>query len=438
MSTRRFPNYSAGCCQRDAGARLKASRTHVLLAMPPTLTVLFTIADLQPECGGPSFSVPALADAVARTGIAAELLAHEYGPNKPAPQVLPPPLKTTLIPCRGVWAQKSKWSPAFGSALRAACAAASKRSSKVIIHDTGLWLRTNHAAARISREFQIPRMVSPRGMLSRWALDHKGWKKKLAWKFYQQHDLQTVQALHATSQAEADEFRALGLTQPIAVIPNGVAVPPPVSELRSPKSEVRTVLFLSRIHPKKGLLNLVRAWATLRTDPLCTPGASTENWKVLIAGGDDTGHLAEIKAEIKAQQLESCFEFVGEVEGRAKWDLYRGADLFVLPSHSENFGLVIAEALACGVPVITTRGTPWADLVTQRCGWWVDIGVEPLANALREAMNSSSEKRREMGGRGRELVAAKYGWPGLAGQMHSVYLWMLRQGSKPGCVSEYD
>jgi glycosyltransferase involved in cell wall biosynthesis len=108
--------------------------------------------------------------------------------------------------------------------------------------------------------------------------------------------------------------------------------------------------------------------------------------------------------------------------------------LFVLPSHSENFGIVVAEALASGVPVITTRATPWEELVTHRCGWWTENGPEPLAAALRDALSRTDEERREMGRRGRQLVDQKYSWPGIAAQVHAVYRWMLGEGEKPECV----
>jgi glycosyltransferase involved in cell wall biosynthesis len=157
---------------------------------------------------------------------------------------------------------------------------------------------------------------------------------------------------------------------------------------------------------------------------------------VVVAGGDEAGHLAEIKAEIGKQKVESDFEFVGEVGNEKKWDLYRSADLFVLPSHSENFGIVVAEALACGVPVIATQGTPWEDLVTQHCGWWPAVGSGSLAEALRAALARTDEERQAMGCRGRQLVEAKYSWPGVAAQMLSVYQWMLGGGQKPECIVE--
>ena len=386
------------------------------------LKILYTIADLQPESGGPSRSVSALAAAVAELGCEVELIAREYGRGKSAPLTPSRPVQTTLVSGRDIFAGKFWRPPEFEKALQKSCAT----KSPVLLHDNGLWLPTNHAVARVARETQLPLVISPRGMLTPWAMRFHGFKKRLAWLFYQRRDLQSAQMLHATSHQEAAEFRALGLTQPIAVIPNGVVLPAEVErpEVGSRKSETRTLLFLSRIHPKKGLMNLVEAWTVIRKSEI-------GRWRVVIAGGGESEHLAKVKAEIKKQKLENDFEFVGAVADEAKWDLYRSADLFVLPTHSENFGIVIAEALACGVPVITTRGTPWQDLITHRCGWWVEIGAKPLAEALKTAMKLPDEERRAMGLRGRKLVEENYTWPAAAKKMVAVYQWMLESGPKP-------
>jgi glycosyltransferase involved in cell wall biosynthesis len=393
---------------------------------------LFTIAGLEPVFGGPSRSVPALAAALAQAGVRVELLTCEPLPGQRHPLLPPRELVTSyLLPhsCRS-----TRWWPranAFTTVLRERC----RGALDCVVHDHGLWLPTNHAAAWAAEALNVPRMVSPRGMLSTWALQHRGWKKRVAWFLYQKRDLQSADVLHATSADEAAAFRAAGLTQPIAVISNGIDLPEWKAASRKQKAEMgtrKTVLFLGRIHPIKGLLDLVKAWA-----PIEAQGGKQKAeipWRVVIAGNDEDGHLAEVKAESRRRKLEMDFEFVGPVEGAARWELYRSADLFVLPSHSENFGLVVAEALACGVPVITTRGTPWEDLETSRCGWWIELGVGPLAEALGKAMALTDDERREMGERGRRLVESEHTWARVAEQMKSVYEWMLRGGEKPECV----
>jgi glycosyltransferase involved in cell wall biosynthesis len=260
-------------------------------------------------------------------------------------------------------------------------------------------------------------------MLMPWSIRTKAWRKRLAWRIYQRRDVLAARVLHATSPDEARGLRQLGLGRPIAVIPNGVSLPPAV-EARPRAGGPRTVLFLSRIIRNKGLLDLVAAWASLRP----------AGWRVVVAGPDEQGHRADVEAAVRDAGLSEVVEFVGPVEGDAKWELLRRADLFVLPTRGENFGLVIAEALGCGVPVVTTKGAPWEDLVTHRCGWWVDLGVEPLAAALREALALEDEERSEMGDRGRELVEGRFSWPGVAERMASVYRWVLSGGPPPDCV----
>ncbi|MDR9405217.1 MAG: glycosyltransferase [Halothece sp. Uz-M2-17] len=292
----------------------------------------------------------------------------------------------------------------------------------LVIHDHGIWLPCNHAVAVASRSLGIPRIVSPHGMLEPWAWQYKRWKKRLAWFLFQYRDLKTAQVLHATATSEAINLRKFFPDLPIAIIPLGIDLPPAFS--CPPKPSKKTLLFLSRIHEKKGLLNLVEAWAQLQ--PL--------NWQLIIAGPNEKGYQEVIEKKIQALKLTDSISFPGEVVGEAKWELYRQADLFVLPTLSENFGIVIAEALACETPVMTTKGAPWSELETHRCGWWIDIGVTPLVENLQQAMSLSDGERREMGQRGRMLIESKYTWKETTEQLLELYHWMLRQGEKPSSL----
>jgi glycosyltransferase involved in cell wall biosynthesis len=246
----------------------------------------------------------------------------------------------------------------------------------------------------------------------------------LAWHLFQKRDLKSAQVLHATSREEADGFLKVGLRQPITLIPNGVDLPRLMTDHRTRSTDRRTLLSLSRLHRVKGLQNLVQAWAAVRS----------QGWEVVLAGEDANGHQAELEAAIRAGRMEGDFKFIGPVDGKKKWELYRSADLFVLPSHTENFGLAVAEALACSVPVITTRATPWEELETHDCGWWVDVGAQSLAEALRAATAMNDEKRRAMGQRGRQLIEQKYTWSAAAQKFVAVYEWMLERGPKPEWV----
>ncbi|MEO7931668.1 MAG: glycosyltransferase [Chthoniobacterales bacterium] len=349
------------------------------------MRVLHTVASLRLATGGPARSVPALANALADLGIDS----HIWSPE-PADGFDTPPRFTAY---HGNLATMEKQLGDFD-----------------LIHDHGLWLPTNHAVSRMAARFHVPRMVSPRGMLEPWALNHKKWKKKLAWWCYQRRDLASACALHATAESEADQFRNLGLKNPIYVIPNGVEVPEPRIKAHS-QSATKTALFLGRIHPKKGLPLLVQAWARVKP----------EGWKMRVIGPDEDGHRAEVEALVAQHGLANDWQFEGALEGEQKTAAFCEADLFILPTYSENFGIAIAEALAAGVAVITTTGAPWQELVKHRCGWWVPPKIEPLACALKEALLMDEEERQQMGHRGIAWMKEGFTWHSLAIRMLAAY-----------------
>lgn len=296
-----------------------------------------------------------------------------------------------------------------------------------VVHTHGLWEPVGHWAARWALRHRVPLVMQPHGMLEPWALGHKARKKRIGMALFQRNDLDAARVLIATSSQEYENIRKLGLRQPVAVIPNGVDLAASQRVGNEPPrrpERVRSVLFLSRIHPIKGLLNLMHAWARL----------APRGWHLRIAGPDEGGHLAEVMALAERLGIAESVAFVGEVDGERKSETYRDADLFVLPTFSENFGVVVAEALAHGLPVITTRGAPWADLEAERCGWWIDIGVEPLVDALREVMALGDDERRAMGERGREYVR-RYDWSAIARDTVAVYAWVLGRRPRPDCVA---
>lgn len=386
------------------------------------LKIIQTIASCSTDAGGPSRSVSALAAATASQNCEVELVTLDAGTPKNE-FVLPPEhlVKTNLCSCQNPFQKKIQWSPEFSKTLNRLV----RNAKQVLIHDNGVWLPTNHSAAAVARRQRVPLIISPRGMLTQWSWNFRRFKKRAAWLLYQKRDLLSARVLHATSRAEADDLRALGLKQPIAVIPNGVELPMiQKPEIRSQKSEVKIALFLSRIHPKKGLMDLVAAWDAVRP----------AGWKVVVAGGDELNHRAEVEVEIQRRGLSGHFQFIGAVGDAQKWEIYRAADLFILPTKSENFGIVIAEALASGVPVITTRATPWEELEKHQCGWWIETGVEPLLKALHQATALSDVERNAMGRRGRLLIENNYSWPKIAREMRNVYEWILGGGEKPECI----
>ena len=229
-------------------------------------------------------------------------------------------------------------------------------------------------------------------------------------------------------------IRNLGYHQPIALIPNGVNLP---KLYRHIDQEILTkefpdllgkkwLLFLSRIHPKKGLDSLLYIWQSIIEQ--------FPDWHLIIAGSDFIGYQKHLENLVIKLQLNSKVTFTGMLLGETKACALSNSDLFILPSHSENFGIAIAESLSYGVPVITTKETPWQDLITHDCGWWVEDNQEALKTTLIEAMKLSNNQRQAMGKKGRFLVEEKYSWDFVGKQMAEVYRWLLSDGKTPNCV----
>ena len=386
--------------------------------MSDSVHIVHTINGLRADHGGPSRSAGALARATASQGASVEIVAGRAADDD---VLRPSGVPVHLADRPGVADLLRPGHSAFGRTLADALAV-----RPAIVHDHGLWLPSNHIAAVLSGRHRAPRVVSARGMISDWALAQAALKKRAAWWLYQRRDLTTAALLHATSDAEVAEARRLHVGVPIALIPNGVEIPPLGTLPDRSSAPVRRALFLSRVHPKKGLLHLVEAWANVAPD----------GWELVIAGPDEDGHQSEIEHAAVERGVRDRIAFAGPVDDEAKWDLYRSADVFVLPTHSENFGIVVAEALAAEVPVLTTTGAPWRELETHACGWWTEIGAAPIAEALREATNLSRGQLREMGVRGRALVEGRYSWDRAAEQMMEVYGWLLGSRPRPGFVTD--
>jgi glycosyltransferase involved in cell wall biosynthesis len=278
----------------------------------------------------------------------------------------------------------------------------------------------------LAREFSIPYVISPRGMLEPWSLSQKKIKKRIAMLLFQKKDLQMANCIHATANSEAKNLRALGFTNPIAIIPNGINLLD-YPDFNKTKKTKRKLLFLSRIHEKKGVELLINSWNELDS-------IYTKSWEIEIVGSGNDDYIETLKELINKYQLNSSVKISKPIYGIQKLQKYQSADLFVLPSYSENFGIVVAEALACKLPVITTKGVPWSELNLLGCGDWIEIGIEPLKESLKKMLLKSNEDLLKMGTIGRNLIVEKYSMNSTAKNMNKLYQWILNKKNKPDFI----
>ena len=309
-----------------------------------------------------------------------------------------------------------------------------------LAHIHGIWDWRLHQVVVMCRKAGVPYVVAPRGMLEPWSLKQKWLKKRIARFLYQDRDLKFAAALHATAESEAEQFRRLGFKNPIIISPNGVNVPaslPTPTPSTYTSNKARRALFVSRMHPKKGVLELVESWARVKPEGwqcelVYTMNSEEERAyeqkvkdRILSLGMSYQDKDGNVHSPTPTQN--SNFILTGPLDDDAKWQAYARADLFVLPTYSENFGIVVAEALWAGVPVITTKGTPWEELVDCKCGWWIDLPPkQSLDNALSSALNFPRNELVAMGKCGRALVERKYTWTAVCSMMINGYNDLLK------------
>jgi glycosyltransferase involved in cell wall biosynthesis len=308
----------------------------------------------------------------------------------------------------------------------------SHNNDEVIIHSHNLWNYIPYLAHKTSVDFKVPLVVSLRGSVT---LDKL--QKRLAWFFFQKRILSKASLIHVTKPEDIYVLRDYDIKTPIALIPNGINI----NEFNNYKSknickanlnldtDKQYILFMSRIHPRKGLDYLVNAWIKI--------AKLKNNWDLLIVGPVYNKKYNEnILKKIKINNLSHRVHVKGLLDGQERLDAFAASSLFVLPTHSENFGIAIAEAMASKLPVITTHGTPWQDLEIHNAGWWVKLEEKNIDNSLHEAVNLEEEKLKEKGLNGYELIK-KYEWKYQADKMKNVYEYVLNKSEKPNYLYEY-
>ena len=291
----------------------------------------------------------------------------------------------------------------------------------------GLWKYCSVASQQWHRQTGRPYVVHPHGMLEPWALRNARWKKRIAAALYENQHLRGAACLRALSEAEADSIRAYGLRNPICVIPNGVDLPDlSESNAKIQSDNRKTLLYLGRLHPKKNISNLIRAW----NETFNSQRGSGERWVLAIAGWDQGGY----ESELKRIAADASVVFLGPRFGAEKTECYRACDAFILSSLSEGLPMTVLEAWAHAKPVLMTPECNLPEGFSAEAAVRIGLGSDEIAAGLKQLAEMSDNDRRQMGNRGRALVATKFSWPRIGEQMRQVYEWMLSGGSPPSSV----
>ena len=298
-----------------------------------------------------------------------------------------------------------------------------RQSDYNLYHTNGMWMHCNHATCTTARKKRKPYIITPHGMLYPQAMARSTWKKKLLLiAGGVDKDLRLADCIHCTCKEEMGHYRELGYSNPVAVIPNPVPIPSFVNELTNNRTTKR-IGFLGRLHPRKNVEALIEAWITL--------GNKVNDAQLVIMGKGDPQYEQLLKARVQQNGLKNV-EFVGFVSGREKFERLASLTALCVPSDFENFGMIVTEALSVGTPVIASLGTPWEELNTECCGYWVNNDVSTLAEAIERVLSLSIEEIAAMGKNGKRLVWEKYQDTQVARMMRQLYEWVLyRHGNKP-------
>jgi glycosyltransferase involved in cell wall biosynthesis len=370
------------------------------------MRVLHVIPAVAPRYGGPSTAIWPMTAALKAAGMDVEIATTDVdGPGH---------LSRTDLPASDVPVHL------FEGARRLAAWLDSHTRDYALVHSHSLWNRPTAAACRAARQAGVPYVVRPCGMLSEYTWRRSWLKKRAYWWAVERWNVLGAAAVHATSGVEAADARACGVVAPVVAIPLGIEpagldTPARPEWLRArcgPAAGTQPiVLFLSRLHPKKGVTDfLLPAFAQVRTEAF-----------LAIAGGvDDStpGYGVEIEQVIRSLGLTDRVSLLGPIPPADRWAAFDGAAVFCLPSQSENFGIVVVEAMARGCPVVAAAGVDAVEhAVAAGAGRKVPLILSELAGALDATLTGNIAA----GQRGQAYVAARLGWPEIASQIVDLY-----------------
>lgn len=302
--------------------------------------------------------------------------------------------------------------------------------SPEIIHQQGIWTFASFVNLSYRRQHQAKCIIAPRGMLDPWAVQNSGWKKKIVGYLFEYQNLRKADCIHALCQSEYESIRKLGLKNPVAIIPNGITLPDnPQFEREHDK---KILLFVGRIHPKKGIKELIAGLAMLKKQ---NP-ALLSTWEVHIAGWDQNGHLGELKHFVSTHNLTNEVKFIGSLYGKEKEVALCRANAFILPSFSEGLPMSVLEAWAYELPVLMTDFCNIPEGFEHGCAIRITPDPTDIYIKLKSFFELSGAHLSEIGKRGKELVSHSFTWEFVAQQTLELYHYLLGKRPKPSFVYE--
>lgn len=308
----------------------------------------------------------------------------------------------------------------WGWAASLSCTLERRIQTGSLVHAHNLWMYPGYAAWKVACRRNVPLVISLHGMLEPERLLLSPWKKRFCWWTYGRRLLEATDGIWTTGAKERRNIlrQFPKFAEKVYDIPLGAQLPeslfPTIKQIREQKrSKPRpfTGLFLSRISEIKGLDLWIEAVARVRP----------KNWTFRIVGPDEGGLRERLQKAAQENGVGQYFQWDGAIAEEHKWRILAEADLLFLPSRNENFGLVVAEALAVGTPVLTTTGTPWEDLEPYGCGWQVRADLEGLVHGLIEMDAVSGETLQQMGENGERLQQQRYSYAAIGKAMKAAY-----------------
>ncbi|MEX0719989.1 MAG: glycosyltransferase [Balneolaceae bacterium] len=392
------------------------------------------VANLDNKFGGPAKSVPSLSNSLRKYEVGVDLVSSKLYKLE----------ENDFINRYGLqerwYSFESKFIKRFGYApkmLSKISSLSQQTKSNTIIHIHSLWKYCAYCGKVVAKKNNLPIVISPRSSLYGESLKRGKFQKKVAKLFFVNQLLNKSSCIHVTSKFEMNEVRKQGIKNPIAIISNGIDTTE-FQNLRTKKQAKHSlgipdynnvVLFLSRVNERKRLEQLIKCFNhSYKNNP---------DWCLLIVGPHEQPYFDnQIKPLLKEipQEIREKIYITGNLSGRRRLDAFAASSLFVLPTKFENFGMAIGEAMAAGLPVLTTDMTPWLDLQGINAGITISSDLGDLQDAFNSLISKSNEELKVMGLSGQKYIEENYSWNRIAKQMKDVYAWILNKKDQPDFV----